>query len=152
MSENGIEMNPKKIQAIIEWPRPKNITDTHSFLGPCNYYQKFIKDYAKITKPLYKLISGKNLKKKSNLTEWMEECENNFIQLKKLCTEAPVLAYVVYTKPFKVHTNASEDELGAVSYQEQNNGQDHVIAYASRSLKKSEKKYHSSKLEFLALM
>ena len=65
--------------------------------------------------------------------------------------EAPVLAYADYTKPFKVHTDASEDGLGAVLYQEQDDETDRVIAYASRSLKKSERRYHSSKLEFLAL-
>ena len=48
MSEKGIETNPKKIQVIWDWPHPTNITETHSFLGLCNYYQKFIKDYAKI--------------------------------------------------------------------------------------------------------
>ena len=68
-----------------------------------------------------------------------------------MCTEAPVLAYTDYTKPFKVHTDASADGLGAVLYQEQDDGKDHVIAYASRSLKKSERKYYSSKLKFLAL-
>ena len=71
--------------------------------------------------------------------------------LKKLCTEAPVLAYADYTKTFKVHTDASEEGLGAVLYQIQDDGTSRVIAYASRSLKKSEQKYHSSKLEFLAL-
>ena len=83
--------------------------------------------------------------------EWDENCEIAFLLLKRLCTEAPVLAYAYYTKPFKVHTNASEEGLGAILYQTQDDGTDKVIAYASHSLKKSEQKYHSSKLEFLAL-
>ena len=65
--------------------------------------------------------------------------------------EAPILTYADYTKPFKVHTNASEEGLSAILYQTQEDGTDRVIAYASHSLKKSEQKYHSSKLEFLAL-
>ena len=151
VSEHGIETNPKKIEVIQKWPIPTNITETRSFLGLCNYYRKFIKDYAKIAKPLYKLISGENSKKKNNEIEWTSHCQFAFDLLKKLCTEAPVLAYADYTKTFKVHTDASEDGLGAVLYQDQNDGTSRVIAYASRSLKKSEKKYHSSKLEFLAL-
>ena len=83
--------------------------------------------------------------------EWNEDCEIAFLLLKRLCTEAPVLAYANYTRPFKVHTDASEGGLGAILYQTQDDGTDKVIAYASRSLKKSEQKYHSSKLEFLAL-
>ena len=48
MSKKGIETNPKKIQVIWDWSCPTNITETRSFLGLCNYYQKFIRDYAKI--------------------------------------------------------------------------------------------------------
>ena len=105
----------------------------------------------KIVKPLYKLISGENAKKKNNEVEWTSECQFAFDLLKKLCTEAPVLAYADYTKTFKVHTDASEEGLGVVLYQNQDDGTSRVIAYASRSLKKSEQRYHSSKLEFLAL-
>ena len=151
MLEHGIETNLKKIEAIQKWPIPTNITETHSFLGLCNYYQKFIKDYAKIAKPLYKLISGEKSKKKNNEIEWTSHCQFAFDLLKKLCTEAPVLAYADYTKTFKVHTDASEDGLGAILYEDQDDGTSRVIAYASRSLKKSEQRYHSSKLEFLAL-
>ena len=104
----------------------------------CNYYRKFIKDYANIAKPLYKLISGENSKEKRNTIDWTEDCDSAFLLLKKLCTEAPVLACADYTKPFKVHTDALEDGLGAVLYQTQDDSLDRVIAYASHSLKKSE--------------
>ena len=83
--------------------------------------------------------------------EWDEDCEIAFLLLKRLCKEMPIPAYADYTKPFKVHTNASEEGLGAILYQTQDDKTDKVIANASHSLKKSEQKYHSSKLEFLAL-
>ena len=67
--------------------------------------------------------------------EWDEDCEIAFLLLKRLCTEVPILAYTNYTKPFKVHTNASEEGLGAILYQTQDDGTDKVIAYASHSLK-----------------
>ena len=105
----------------------------------------------KIARPLYKLISGENSKGKKNKVEWDEDCEIAFLLLKRLCTEVPILVYADYTKPLKVHTNASEEGLGTILYQTQDDGTDKVIAYASHSLKKSEQKYHSSKLEFLAL-
>ena len=73
VSEKGIKTNPKKIQVIWDWPQPTNITETRSFLGLCNYYRKFIKDYAKIAWPLYKLISGENLKGKRNEIEWDQD-------------------------------------------------------------------------------
>ena len=46
VSSKGIETNPKKIAAILNWPWPRNITQIRSFLGFCNYYRKFIKGYA----------------------------------------------------------------------------------------------------------
>ena len=102
----------------------------------CNYYRKFIKDYAKIAWPLYKLISGENSKGKKNEIEWDQDCEITFLLLKRLCTEAQVLAYADYTKPFKVHTDTSKDGLGAILYQTQDDRTDRVLAYVSQSLKK----------------
>ena len=61
------------------------------------------------------------------------------------------MAYPNYTKPFKLHTDASENGLGAVLYQKQDDGMESVIEYASRTLSKSEWNYDAHKLEFLAL-
>ena len=147
--KQGIETNPKKIMAIANWPWPKNITQFRSFLGFHNYYCKFIKNHAQIAKPLYLLITGDNAKKNTNEVEWTNECESVFYKLKEICSETPILAYADYTNIFKLHTGASEKGLGAVLYQDQDDGTTRVIA--SQNLSKSERKYHSSKLEFLAL-
>ena len=127
------------------------VTQVQSFLGFCNYYQKFIKNYAQVAKPLYQLVSRDNAKAKRKEVEWSKECEEAFLKLKEICSNTPILAYADYQRPFKVHTDASESGLGAVLYQDQEDGTTRVVAYASRSLSKSEKRYHSSKLEFLAL-
>ena len=83
--------------------------------------------------------------------EWDEKCEEAFVALKEQCCNPPILAYVDYSKPFKLHTDASGLGLGAILYQTQEDGTDRVIAYASRTLSKSEKNYPAYKLEFLAL-
>ena len=70
---------------------------------------------------------------------------------KSLCSQTPIFACGNYKKPFKLHTDASENGLGAVLYQKQDDGTDHVIAYASQTLLKSERNYDAHKLEFLAL-
>ena len=64
---------------------------------------------------------------------------------------APILPYVDFTKPFKLHTDACSSGLGAVLYQTHEEGTDAVIAHASRSLSKAESHYPVHKLEFLAL-
>ena len=73
-----------------------------------------------------------------------------FEKLKDACTSTPILGFADYTKPFVLNTDASIDGLGAVLQQEQD-GRTRVIAFASRSLSKSEKNYPIHKLEFLAL-
>ena len=76
-------------------------------------------------------MPGENANKKKTLVEWTAECQQAFEQLKQLCSQSPILAYANYKKPFKLHTDASENRLGAVLYQKQNDGTDHIIAYAS---------------------
>ena len=102
-----------------------------------NYYCKFIPKYAQIARPINQLVSGENANKKKALVEWTEECQTAFKYLKHLCSQTPILAYANYQKPFKLHTDASENGLGAVLYQKQDNNTKCVIAYASRTLSKS---------------
>ena len=64
---------------------------------------------------------------------------------------APILVFADFKKPFLLETDASREELGTVLLQESDDGQYHPVAFASRELKGGEPKYHSSKLEFLAL-
>ena len=71
--------------------------------------------------------------------------------MKNICTETPVLAYANYEKPFKLTTDASKKGLGAVLSQIGEDGKERPVAFASRTLSKSEKNYTTHKLEFLAL-
>ena len=94
------------------------------------------------------LVLGENANKKKSQVEWSEECQQAFEQLKQLCSQTPILAYANYNKPFKLHTDASENGLGAVLYQKQDDGTDHVIAYASQTLLKSERNYDAINWSF----
>ena len=82
--------------------------------------------------------------------KWGSEQQESFDRLKGLCSQAPILAYADYKKPFHVYTDASEIGLGAVISQVQD-GKEPVIAYASCTLNKAERRYDTHKLEFLAL-
>ena len=151
VSRDGIECDPKKIEAIKNWKRPTTVHDVRSFLGFTNYYHRLIHKYAQIAQPLNKLISGDNASKKYKKVDWDDECEEAFLNLKERCWNPPILAYADYGKPFKLHTDASGLGLGAILYQTQEDGTERVIAYASRTLSKLEKNYPAYKLEFLAL-
>ena len=151
VSKNGIETDPKKINDILHWPVPKTVHDVRSFLGFTNYYRKFIYKYAQKAKPLNALISGENAKKKYKHITWTSEHQQSFDALKATCVDTPILAYADYTKPFWLNTDASRTGLGAILYQQQDDGTFRVISYASRSLSKTERNYDAHKLEFLAL-
>ena len=95
-------------------------------------------------------MEGTPSQKKKFKVHWGPEQQEAFEALQRLCTDSPILAYADFKAPFILHTDASGDGLGAVLYQAQE-GKQRVIAYASRSLSKSERNYPVHKLEFLAL-
>ncbi len=97
------------------------------------------------------MIGGENAKVKSKEIMLNEEQLAMFEHLKQVVTEAPVLAFPDYNKPFKLLMDASGEGLGAVLYQKQDDGHDHPIAFSSRRESESESRYHPWKMEFLAL-
>ena len=154
VSKQGIATCPDKIQAVKDWPIPKTVNDLRSFLGFVGYYRKFIQGFSQIARPLNSLLEGTINTKRANkkqMIDWGSEQEEAFNTLKEACINAPVLGYPNYEQPFILHTDASTEGLGAVLYQKDDDGKVRVIAYASRSLKKSERNYPAHKLEFLAL-
>ena len=139
------------VEGIAKMAPPKTLTGIHQFLGTTRFYQRFIKGYAKIVQPLNNMISDENSKLKNQLVKITPEVMEVFHLLKMKCMMAPVLAFADFKQPFWLETDASKDGLGTVLSQKQSDGKYNPVAYASRSLKGSEEKYHSSKLEFLAL-
>ena len=118
------------MEPIQKWPIPTNIAEVHSSLGFTNYYHNFIKKYAQVAKPLYKLILGENVVRKCNCIKWDPECQVAFDKLKELCTSTPILAYADFKKWFTLHIDASILTLAAALYREQD-GVEKVINYAS---------------------
>ena len=141
VSEEGVKVDPQKIQAIMDWPIPKNPKEVRSFLGLAGYYRKFVADFAKIARPLTQLLH------KDTKYEWTEECQTSFDELKKRLTSSPVLALPQGTEGFEIFSDASKQGLGCVLMQ---NGR--VIAYASRQLKKYEENYPTHDLELAAVV
>ena len=154
VSGKGVATSPKKIEAVTKWPVPQTVYDVRSFLGFVGYYRRFIRDFSKISKPIREVIIGlENQSKrvaKKTLINWSEAAQSAFEILKELCVNAPILAFPDYKLPFILHTDSSTEGLGVVLYQKQE-GKLRVIAYASRSVTKTESNYPTHKLEFLAL-
>jgi hypothetical protein len=157
VSENGVEADPDKIDKVVNWPTPTSPEDVRKFLGFAGYYRKYVKDFAKISKPLSELMpvpshtkAGRRKQLNPVVWNWGTEQEEAFVKLKELLGSPPILGFADYATPFELHTDASQKGLGAVLYQKQG-GKLRVISYASRGLGKTEKNYSAHKLEFLAL-
>lgn len=145
ITENGVKPNPEKTKAVTEFPTPKSPKDIKSFLGLVSYYRRFIPDFSKIAKPLTLLL------KKDSPFLWENKQQLAFDELKHKLTSAPVLIYPDFSKPFILTCDASNHAIGAVLSQGPD-GQDRPIAYASRTLNKSESNYSTTEKELLAII
>ena len=85
VSEEGIQVDPKKVEVIIEWKPPRNFIEVRSFLGLAGYYRRFVEGFSMTAAPMTRLLQ-KNLN-----FEWSEKCRASFKKLKAFLTEAPVL-------------------------------------------------------------
>jgi hypothetical protein len=141
LSENGISVDPSKVQEVMDWKAPTTVKEVWSFLGLAGYYRRFIPNFSKIVKPMTRLLQ------KNEKFVWTPECEAAFRTLRELLTTAPVLAQLDITKPFDVYCDASGIGLGCVLMQE-----GRVIAYASRQLRKHEVNYPTHDLELAAVV
>lgn len=141
ITNEGVKVDPAKIEAVLKWDTPSNPTEIQSFLGLAGYYRRFIQDFSKIATPLTELTK-KN--KEFKWTEWQEEAFNTL--RKKLC-QAPILSLPEGTNDFVVYSDASLSGLDCVLMQ-----RGKVIAYASRLLKPHEKSYPTHDLELVAVV
>lgn len=144
ITSNGIKPDPGKFEAITKYPIPKNADDVRRFVAFCNYYRRFIKNFADIASCL------NNLLKKNVKFEWTEECQVAFEKLKANLISPPILQYPDFEKPFVLTTDASDFALGAVLSQG-TIGEDLPISYASKSLNRYEKNKPVIEKELLAI-
>ncbi|GKC85980.1 putative reverse transcriptase domain-containing protein [Tanacetum coccineum] len=141
IDRNGVHVDPVKIEAIKNWAAPTTPTEVRHFLGLAGYYQRFIKGFSFISKPLTKLTQ------KDKKYEWGKEEEEAFQTLKQKLCSAPILALPEGMEDFVVYCDASLKGYRAVLMQREK-----VIAYASRQLKVREENYTTYDLELGAVV
>jgi hypothetical protein len=141
ISNGDILVDPAKVREIVAWSIPNTVTEILSFLGLIGYYRRFIEGFSKIAKPMTLLLEkGKEFK-------WTWECQASFNQLKLRLMSPPVLILPDLQKEFDIYCDACGQGLGCVLMQE-----GHVIAYASRQLRKHELNYPTHDLELVAIV
>lgn len=146
---NSLRTDPDKISAMINYPRPTTTTEVKRFIGLCSWYRRFIKDFSTLVSPINDLLKGK--KKKRESISWSSEAESSFIKIKEALVSSPVLSQPDFSQPFTIQCDASNTGLGGVLTQVLD-GEEKVIAYASRSLSRAERNYSVTERECLAVI
>ncbi|KAL6427138.1 hypothetical protein ACFW04_008640 [Cataglyphis niger] len=145
IGRDGVKPDPKKLEAVRQFPRPKTPRNIKQFLGLAGYYRRFIPNFSKLAKPLT------NLLKNDTRFEWTSAQEDSFEFLKQKLCEEPVLQYPDFSKPFILTTDASGIAVGGILSQGEIN-KDLPVAYASRTLTDNELKYDTYEKEALAIV
>ena len=141
LSTEGISVDPQKIEVIVNWKLPTNVSEVRSFLGLAGYYWKLVEGFLKIETPLT------NLLKKDHKFKWSDTCQHSFEELRQRLTTTPVLALPSRKDDYVVYSDTSRQGLGCVLMQD-----GRVIAYASCELKKHEQNYPTHDLELAAMV
>lgn len=148
VDKSGLRTNPEKVSAMVNFPQPRTTTEIKRFTGMCSWYRRFIPHFSDLMSPINSLLAGR---KKGQRIIWSKAAEKAFCDVKQALVSAPILTSPNFDLPFTIQCDASDTGLGCVLAQEQN-GQEKVIAFASRSLSKSERNYSCTERECLAVV
>ena len=146
VSAEGVSVDPRKVSAVRDWPVPDSNADLRRFVGLCNYYRRFVDEYADIAAPLTRLCGP------HAPWQWGEAEQRSFDHLKRCLTTAPVLRTFDSGRRSVLTTDASEMAISAVLTQPDDDGQHHPVAYESHKLTAAEQAYPAHVLELLAVV
>ncbi|XP_045536272.1 uncharacterized protein K02A2.6-like [Papilio machaon] len=146
INKNGLKKSPEKVKAILNAPRPSNVSQLQSFLGLANYYRNFVPGASMMLSPLYEL-----LKKNSNW-KWTKIHSDAFSSIKKCLASDSVLAHFDQSAKLILTVDASPTGLGAILSQVGKDGTERPVAYASRTLTPAEHRYSQIQKEATAII
>jgi len=139
-------MEKEKVDRVLSWPEPRNVKDVRKFLGLANYYRRFIKDFARVARPM-NVLTRKDVK-----WQWGVEQQKAFDELKRVFTTKPVLAAPDLDKEFRVEANVSNYATGGVLSMKCSDKMWRPVAFISKSLSDTERNYEIHDKEMLAVI
>ena len=143
---NRIEMEKKKVDRVLSQPEPKNMKDIRKFLGLANYYRRFIKDFARVVKPM-NMLTRKDIK-----WQWRKKQQKAFDKLKEIFMTRPVLAAPDLDKEFRVKADTLNYATGGVLLMKYSNELWRPVTFISKSLSDTERNYKIHDKEILAVV
>lgn len=142
----GIRKSLDKVKAILQAPKPTNVSQLQSFLGLTNYYRNFVPDASSVLSPLYNLLN------KNTKWEWTSIHDDTFNRIKKILASDKTLAHFNPKAKLILTVDASPTGLGSVLSQVGSDGLERPISYASRTLNSAEKNYAQIQKEATAII
>ncbi|XXG41725.1 hypothetical protein AAC387_Pa01g2131 [Persea americana] len=142
----GIELDPIKVEAILEMPSPRTLRELKGLQGRFAYIRRFISNLSGNCRPFSLLM------KKGVDFVWDAECEVAFQDIKSYLTKPPVLAASTARKPFILYTRALNYSLGTLLAQENDGGKEAALYYLNCMLVGAEYRYSPVEKECLAVM
>ena len=146
IGKDGVRMEKKKVQGVIEWPVPKSMKNMQKFLVLANYYRQFVKDFAKIARPLYEMM------RKKIKWIWGERQQKVFEKLKERFTIELVLVMLDLDREMRVEADASEFATEGVLLMKYEDERWRPVTYISKSLNEAERNYEIHDKEMLAII
>ncbi|KAI2654711.1 Transposon Tf2-6 polyprotein [Labeo rohita] len=147
ISSEGVAMDEKKVNAVLNWPRPTTLKELQRFLGFANFYRRFIRHFSAVAAPLSAMV-----KKGTSRLTWTQPAFQAFDDLRHRFTTAPILHHPDPERPFIVEVDASSTGVGAVLSQRQGEpGKTFPCAYYSHKLTPAERNYDVGNRELLAI-
>lgn len=146
VSQDGLKMDPSKVNTVLDWPIPHHIKAVQSFLGFANFYRRFIRNYSRIVSPLTALT------KKDTPFLWTDQCQKAFDELKQRFVSAPILRHFDPKANTILETDASDYAVGTILSQIGPDNVLHPIAFDSRKFLPAEMNYEIHDKELLAIV
>ncbi|KAJ9531498.1 hypothetical protein QJQ45_015038 [Haematococcus lacustris] len=146
VSAAGIQPDPTKVKAVLDWPAPQDKHQLRSFLGTANYYRRLLHHHAHRVLPLTDLLRDEQP------WRWGEVEQRAFADIKAAMASSPVVRPPDFSLPFTVKTDASLFAIGAVLTQQDSSGAEYVVAYESRKLNPAQVNYPAHERELLAVL
>jgi len=143
---NGIEMEEEKVERVLSWLVPQTVKDVRKFLGLANYYRRFIKDFARVARPINVLM------RKNKKWRWGKEQQKAFDELKRVFTTKPILVVLDLNKEFRVETNASNYATRGVLLIKCSDKKWRSVAFISKSLSDTKQNYEIHDKKMLAVI